>query len=220
MSKKTTIFKKLTSSKPFNADNQLKTKLSMSMGSDANDLNWKASILLNNIPHYTRSYFGKVYVDIIMGIESSLKSLIISLSKKTDSPETIYTAARSKGHKIADLYSEVEKLAKNRIKLLDKKDLVVLGKAKTLTVNNRYDLINVLLYMQEDSMDRILRTDAVSSVLNEKFLHELIKVSYKLSKIANAARSKYCDFPGMMGSDLLTMHNRIDSFYKAMKHKL
>ena len=207
---------KLLGIPPFNAERQLKSKLANSMWVDANDFNWKADILLKNLPHETKSYFGKVYVDLMMGIESSLKSLIISLSAPSITPEDAYINARNKGHKIDALYTEVQKLAKKRVKLLSKLDLKILDEAKTLSVNNRYELITFLLFIQEDSLKRILHADKISSILNEEFLGELLKVAIRLSNIAKKSIKKYCDFPGMSGTQAGILDKRTKLFYTTL----
>lgn len=203
----------------FNSARQLKSTIANSMWKDANDFNWKADILLKNIPHESKSYFGKVYVDIMMGIESSLKSLIVAMSPKGLTPEQTYINVRSKGHRISDLYNEVQRLARQRVKLLDKKDYDVIAIAnQNLSVNNRYDLITFLLHQKQDSLKRILHTDDISLIFNEEFLKKLLIVAIKLASIANRTIKKYCDIQAMSGTNLGKLQKRTDLFYTTLKN--
>ena len=166
-------FHKLLGGRPFNADRQLKYKLSTSFWADSNDFLWRAGLLLKDRPHDTNAYFAKIYVDLIMSAECALKSLIISLSLPTETPEDAYLTARRIGHHLDRLYAEVEQRAKRRVRLLSPADKNILLKANTLGVNYRYDITTFFFLTQEDYIDRAFQRGLVSSVINFDVINEL-----------------------------------------------
>lgn len=212
---------KLLGGHPFNAERQLKYKLSTSFWSDSNDFLWRVELLINNRPHDSNAYFSKMYVDLIMSAECALKSLIISLSLSSETPEVAYLNARKLSHHLDKLYLEVEIRARKRIKLLTKADKIILLKANTLGVGYRYDITTFFFLTQEDHLDRAFKTGLVSSVINYDFIIELQRVLHILKDIAYYSYDKYYGKDSsLMGTNLQKLHDRQDVFFKAMKNKL
>ncbi len=79
----------------------------------------------------------KAVVDLSMAIECSLKSLIISLSKDSETPIASYTKARKLSHYHQKLYKEVEIRAKRRIKL-PRNNKNLMSDLKMLGIGVRY----------------------------------------------------------------------------------
>jgi hypothetical protein len=111
---------------PYNSDLYLKKDISGSFWKDSNDLLWRSKIFRRHIPHDNLSTKSKVYVDLVMAIECSLKSMIVTLSLKSETPEAAYLVARRCSHHLDKLYAEVQKRARNRVKLLGKDEEKVL----------------------------------------------------------------------------------------------
>lgn len=65
----------------------------------------------------------KAFVDLIMSIECSLKSLILGLSLDSESAENAYKKAKGYSHNLDKLYSEVQKRAQKRLKIKKKNKL-------------------------------------------------------------------------------------------------
>ncbi len=206
---------------PFNAERQLKRRISTSFWADANDFLWRVSILKDNRPHDTNSYFAKLYVDLLMSAECSLKSLIISLSKKDETPEEVYLEARKKSHHLDKLYNEVVLRAKRRIKLLSKKEKQILFKANTLGVGYRYDIKTFFFLSQEDFIKRMLEEGDVSSIINFDFINELFTMLHELKKIAKISLDKYYGKDNSLsGNNMEKLENRQNLFFTNVGNKL
>ncbi len=221
MAEKKTNIHKLLGGKPFNADRQLKYKLATSFWADSNDFLWRVGLLINNRPHDSNAYFSKLYVDLIMSAECALKSLIISLSLPSETPEDAYLTARNLSHNLDKLYIEVARRAKNRIKLLTKTDKNILLKANTLGVGYRYDIRTFFFLTQEDYIDRAFQKGLVSSVINYEFINKLYKMLHTLKDISTNSYVKYYGKDNSLsGSNLQKLHDRQDAFFIAMRNKL
>src|SRR5450759_1273553 len=99
-----TSAKKLLKLPPFKPELYVKRTIAVSFWKDSNDLLWRGNIFRQQIGHDTLSTKAKTYVDIIMAVECSLKSMIISLSLKNETPENAYLTARSCSHHLDRLY--------------------------------------------------------------------------------------------------------------------
>ena len=206
---------------PFDAERHLKHKLSTSFWSDSNDFLWRVQGLLNGRPHDTRGYFAKIYVDLIMSAECALKSLIISLSDSNETPEDVYSKARSFSHNLENLYKEVESRAKGKVKLLTKNDRKILLKANTLGVGYRYDITTFFFFIQENNIDRAFEQGKVSSIINYRFINQLYKMLHTLNNIAYQSFQKhYGKDIGVSGTNLTTLKQREKTFFNSVKNKL
>lgn len=203
---------------PYNAEKYIKKDVAASFWKDSNDLLWRVNIFRRYISHDSLSTKSKIYVDLIMAIKCSLKSLIISLSKNDETPESAYLVARNCSHNLDKLYNEVRKRAKNRIKLLYKDDVDILVKANSLGVGYRYDITTFMFISQETWADRSIRKGKVSSVINHTFINGLIKVAHHLSKIAKNAHSKYLEAYAVQNlKKWKTTENRRSAFLETVK---
>jgi hypothetical protein len=221
MNKKKTNLQKLTGGHPFNAERHLKWQLSSSYWKDSNDYLWRVGIIKENIPHESSAFFAKMYVDLLICAECALKSLIISLSKRTTTPEQEYLIARKNSHNLEKLYEKVERRAKRRIKLLSKKDKEILLKANSLGVGFRYDITTFLFLTQEDFVDREFNEGQVSSVINFNFIINFYEMLFNLKKIARKSIDKYYGKDNSIsGKYLKKMTDRRDAFFIAMKNQL
>ena len=185
------IEKQIAKLPPYNANLYVKKTISGSFYYDSNDLLIRANIFRNGISHDSLSTKAKTYVDLIMSIECSLKSMIISLSSKNESPEDAYLKARRCSHNLDKLYIEVKIRAKNRIKLLSKESEAILIKANSLGVGYRYNITSFMFISQESWADRGPRKGKVSSILNHNFINQLTVVASQMMKIASKANEKY-----------------------------
>lgn len=183
--------KKLFELPPFKPELYVKRKIAGSYWNDSNDLLWRGNIFRKQIAHDSLSTKAKIYVDIIMAIECSLKSMIISLSLKDETPENAYLSARSSSHHLGKLYEEVKIRAKNRVKLLSRSQEAIIIKANTLGVGYRYDITAFMFLSQEDWAVRGIKRGLVSSVLNHDFIDELNVVAHQLNKLSGSTLDKY-----------------------------
>lgn len=205
----------------FDADIFLKSTICGSMFRDSHDFLWRVNCILNNMEHSGYSFISKIYVDLLMAIESDLKNLIIALSKQNESPEDAYKVARNKSHNIIKLYYEVELRAKNRLKLLnnnDKKEL--LNKATIIKVSNRYHLFSLLQIRDENPADRDFGLGEYSSLLSLEYVYELRKIAFKLHEIVIIAQSRFTVTVAMSGNDMTEYSNRMKEFKSNMGRKL
>ena len=197
---------------PFNAERQLKATLATTMYTDANDFLLRTNILLKDIELLSYAYLSKIYVDILMSIESNLKTLIIILSKNDETPENVYKEARKHSHKIADLYNEVENRAFRRIKLLSEKNKnELLNNAIKITVNNRYRLVT-LTQIRSEGINTDWGLGEYSNLINYEYIRELQKTAFMIHEITNKASGKYLDRMGMKGTNIEKFDDRFQEF--------
>lgn len=176
---------------PFKPELYVKRTIAVSFWKDCNDLLWRANIFRARIGHDTLSTKAKTYVDIIMAMECSLKSMIVSLSHETETPESAYLVARGCSHHLDRLYNEVKSRAKNRVKLLPNKDVATIIKGNSLGVGYRYDVTGFMFLSQEAWTDRTARTGVVSSILNHDFINQLNTVAHNLNRISGDTSNRY-----------------------------
>ncbi|MDR3711959.1 MAG: hypothetical protein P4L51_04025 [Puia sp.] len=182
---------KLLKLPPYRPELYVKRTVAVSFWKDSNDLLWRATIFSRQIGHDTLSTKAKTYVDLIMAIECSLKSLIMSLSLKDETPESAYLVARRCSHNLDRLYQEVKIRAKNRVKLLDRSAEEIIQKANNLGVGYRYDITAFMFLSQEDWFDRSRRSGWISSVINHDFIGKLHVVAHELNKLSGDTVKKY-----------------------------
>lgn len=197
---------------PFNAERQVKSILSSTMHTDANDFLIRTNLLLKDLDYLSYAYLSKIYVDVLMSIESNLKALIIILSKKEETPEEAYSKARKHSHRINKLYEEVENRASKRLKLLSEKDKEeLLNNAIKITVNNRYRLVT-LTQIRKEGVGRDWGFGEYSKLINYKYIRKLQKIAFEIHKITNKASERYLDRMGMKGINMKKFDKRFKEF--------
>lgn len=212
---------KLSLVPPFNANRQLKRTIASSMYIDANDFLTRVRYLRSDQDLISFSYDSKILVDLLMAAESDLKSIIVSLSRKNESPEDAYLVARNAGHNISRLYSVVESRAFRRLKLLSEKDKkMLLLFYSSFRVSNRYKIITLLKLKKEDPVFRQLRLGEISKLLTEKSIQELHGVVFRLHVLANSALKRYTDYPAMIGTNVKKLHHRMEQFEVTLGRRL
>ena len=195
----------------FNSNTFLKKTMCDSMFLDAIQFLWRVHYLLRNDQFHDRNWYSKIYVDISMAIESDLKAIIIALSKSSEKPEEAYRKARFMSHNIKNLYAEVELRAKNRIKLLSKKDREnLIEKYATLNVSNRYDLVT-FYGIRDDIKNKNFTDKSVKYILAYDSLLEFEKIANKLHEISKKAVQKK-PIIAMNGGNMKKYFKRIDKF--------
>lgn len=200
----------------YNENEYLKARISDGMHVDANQFLWRVYLLLRSSDFTDRNWFSKIYVDLMMAIESNLKSIAISLSPKSETPEQAYKKVRSKGHRIKELYQLVETLAKKRLKLLSPKvKNELLNRYSKLGVSNRYELIT-LYGIWEDIENKNFGENSVKSILQESSLFRLEEIADKLHQISAKARKKNPTIP-ITGRDALKQQKRVKKFRDSVR---
>ena len=186
-----TLSKRLLTLPPFSAEKYVKRTIAVSFWKDSNDLIWRSLIYRKYLEYDSLSTKAKTYVDLLMAIECALKSMIISLSIETESPEYAYLTARRCSHNLDKLCEEVRNRAKNRIRFIPRKDQEIITKANTLGVGHRYHIATLMLITQEDWGDRGLLTGEISSVINHEFINSLFAVASSINKLSSQTQDKY-----------------------------
>lgn len=200
----------------YNENEYLKARISDGMHKDANQFLWRVHLLLRKSDFTDRNWFSKIYVDLMMAIESNLKSIAISLSPKSETPEQAYKKVRSQGHKIKELYQIVETLAKRRLKLLSSKEKnELLNKYSKLGVSNRYELIT-LYGIWENIENKNFSDNSVRSILQESSIFRLEEIANKLHQISLQARKKNPTIP-ITGRDALNHQKQVKKFRNSVR---
>ncbi|GAB3842903.1 hypothetical protein [Hymenobacter jeollabukensis] len=205
----------------FNANQALKRKIASSFAADANDFLWRVGLLKDNRPHDTTSFFAKLYVDLLMSAECALKSLVVSLSPASETPEDAYLKIRSLGHKLDKLYEEVEHRATRRLKLLTPKQRALLMQANNIVVGYRYDITTFFFLSRESRLDRAFQRGPVSSILNYEFITAFYTMLHDLRDLADAAeRKRFGQLAPLTMSQLGKVNKREDDFFAAVGRRL
>ena len=203
---------------PFNADRQLKSLISSTMWTDANDFLHRTNIMLENLEFSSFAYLSKIYIDILMAIESDLKCIIIALSDKSESPEDAYKIARKCSHRIDCLYQEAKTRAFKRVKLLNKKDEVeLLENAIKIKVENRYRLETLIKLRKDGKFNIDWGLGEYSKLLDYNYMLRLQKIAFQLHELSRKISDKYLDSNGMFGTNLGKFDRRFDDFFKNIK---
>ena len=206
---------------PFNADRQLKTHLASAFLTDANDFLWRIDRIIEGADQTNRSYHAKILVDMIMCAECALKSTIISLSEKNESPEDAFKACRKHGHNLEHLFNEAKDRSSRRMKFTDVKDLALLKEANKLGVESRYSNPLKFTLMNSDVMQRMLGDDIVNRVVNPEWIEGFRKVLTRLFLLADAAYKKYrSQDNATLGTNLEKRETRFKTFFTNMKGKV
>jgi len=206
---------------PFNAERQLKSKIARTMVLDSHEFLIRADLLISDPFVFSSSYLSKIYVDLLMSIESSLKSLIISLSQKDEEPEVSYGTARKNSHNIAKLYAEVELRAFRRVQLLSKKNKdELLNNAIKIKVSNRYKMVT-MTDLSSDGHSRFWGDGTYSRLLDHSYIiHRLRKIAQLMHIIARDVEKKYMDMIAIKGQNSEKLFQRFQLFYQNLGGKL
>lgn len=201
---------------PLDPEGFVKAKVAASYRTDAEQLYARAEASLrdSSLPTTKYSMLSKIFVDILMSFECSLKSLIISLSKSDESPEQAYKEARGCGHKIGKLCKKVQGRSYNRLEFVSSKEENMLHEAGDIGIFVRYesDALKLKIGVQDDrlfskpnSMDKTIRS--------EEWICTMLDLSYKLSAIAHESGSRYmARYLNTTGTDREKGNQRLKQF--------
>ncbi|MDN0082064.1 hypothetical protein QU487_04755 [Crenobacter sp. SG2305] len=138
-----------------------------------------------------RNFRAKAIVDLAMSLECSLKSLVISLSKDSESPNDAYKKARKCSHDLRGLYEEVASRAKNRLAIKKIND-EIFNDLKSLKVGSRYSFEVFLLRFQADKSKVFIGEDLISRTIdNPEWVSRLRSEAVTINKLAEQCHSKY-----------------------------
>ena len=140
------------------------------------------------------SFEAKKFVILKFSVECSLKSLIVSFSKKNELPEAVYKKIRRYGHNIVRLYEECNMRSNHRYKLFSKSFASSISLINRFGVEIRYDL-DFTKWFRNQKWHRGIG-DVSSIVIENEFRKRFLNEAKKLNKLATArdvARfSKHC----------------------------
>lgn len=157
-----------------------------------------------------RGIRAKMFVDLAMSLECSLKSLIISLSKDDESPIDAYKKARSYSHNLDKLYKEVKERSKNRFKL-PKKNAGLFIDLADLGISSRYSYELWMLRIQAEDRDLFLGNDLLSRTLDD--YNWGIEVRNEAGRLNNCAVDCHSRF---MSRHSILSGKRLSAFGDAM----
>jgi hypothetical protein len=187
------------------------------MWTDANDFLHRSQIILENLEFSSFAYLSKIYIDILMAIESDLKCIIIALSEKSETPELAYTVARKCSHKIDLLYKEAKKRAFRRAKLLKRIDeSELLENAIKIKVDNRYRLMTLMKLRKDGKFNIDWGLGEYSQLLDYSYIIKLQKIALDLHDLADKISDKYLDKCAMKGTNLGKFDKRLEEFFKTV----
>src|SRR5262249_54870945 len=75
---------------------------------------------------------SKLFVDLLFCSECALKSLVVSLSAMSETPEDAFKKAKALSHRVSDLAREVRLRAPGRLRFIGKQKLAVLAAAQAV----------------------------------------------------------------------------------------
>jgi hypothetical protein len=164
-----------------------------------------------------RAFRAKAIVNLCMSIECSLKSLIISLSKDSETPKGAYKKARSCGHKIEDLHTEMALRAKKRFST-PKRDEEVFNDLQKLKVESRYSFEVWLLRIQADKTKFFAGEDLISSTIdNKEWASRVRKEAVTINNLAKECHSKYMAKHAILsGKKFETFNKELNNFLSSL----
>jgi hypothetical protein len=197
----------------FDAERHLKCRLASFFWSDANDFMWRIDLVQKTDMQH-RSFRAKLFVDMLMASECSLKSIIFSMSPKTETAEAAYKLMRGCGHDLRSLSAEAAKRCKGRVAFLTPKQTAILQQAADLGVRTRYGVDIFFMLRHEDPKGSFFRTGKVTSTLEDhKWLNEFYRVVAAIFKASKAASKRVCEKRrGMLGTDIPAWSQRVKAF--------
>lgn len=180
---------------PFDADRKLKADIAAYFFSDAHYYLRRSKLVYDNPTAFEpfSTVEIKNFVDMLFTSECSLKSLIMSLSPQSESPENAYKKLRDCGHKLELLINEVKKSAKNRLKFLNQNEIEFLTNANDIGIGKRYSLEFYLSLRGETFKERTSYSGKYSQWLSREKLKKFIEVNELLLNIADNSFKRYCN---------------------------
>jgi hypothetical protein len=181
----------------FYLETQVKCWISRHYLRDAHEWIRAYNILNDNDPDYlAKSFEAKKVICLRFSLECSLKSLIMSLSKRAESANGAYGVLRRHLHNLNALYQECLSRARGRYRIITPSFTSKLVKIANLGVGIRYDLDLMTAYRRQSPREKILVDGPVSEViLNDSFRKEFVRETIKLyrqaSKIHDARFAKH-----------------------------
>ena len=160
---------------------------------------------------------AKIFVEMLMATECAFKSIILSLSPKTETPEEAYKLMRDCSHDLSKLAAEAGKRCRRRIAFLDRKELAVLQQASAVGVRSRYSVDVFFMLSQEALEDRFFGSGKISATLEDdawmSAFYNVVKRAFIISKRASSIG---CDKQrAILGSDSKKVDDRFKQFLKA-----
>lgn len=158
-----------------------------------------------------RNFRAKIIVDLLMSIECSLKSLIISLSIDNEPPEIAFKKLKNLSHSLEKLYEEVASRSKNRFKIhrLNKK---LFNDLKKLGVRSRYAYEICSIRTQSNSGPYYLGNDLISLTIDDpRWAISLRNEAVIFNNLATKCQVKY------LSKHAILSGNKISTYDAALK---
>jgi hypothetical protein len=164
-----------------------------------------------------RLFRAKAIVDLIMSLECSLKSLIISLSKDSEKPFEAYQNARKVNHDIDKLFNECSKRAKNRFQI--PKRPCIFDDISALGIGSRYSLEIWLIRFNSDFKGIFLGKDLISRTIdNYNWGKNLRSEAVRFYKNASRALTRFLDPHAIRSGKRISIHNaELNQFVSEIK---
>lgn len=208
----------LGQAKKFNPSRSVKHSIASCFNTDANLFIEKYDCLIRHTDSMqNRNFRSKAIIDLLMSIECSLKSMIISLSKDSEEPSNSYLKARKKGHNIVDLFDECSKRSKNKLRFMKKPNIFV--DVSRLGVDKRYSFEIWTLRLKSAEIDLFFGNDLVSKTIdNPIWAKDLRKLAIQLLKLSSKAIKKYLDpHSVLIGKKFSQRDNKLNKFLLGVK---
>lgn len=194
----------------FDADMQVKAMIASCFIRDGADLlevfsmGWGSD--RNNL-----SYRSKLFVNLRMAVECSLKGLVIVHSEETESPEDAYQAARRPGHSLAKLLATVQARSKWTKSYFRKASDTDIAQVDEMKVGLRYEVDMAAEFSKETFEEQILDSGLMSGTIgSDKWMMSLLNHAHYIGKKARKAfKQKLHDHTGHVSVDAEKRSKRI-----------
>ena len=137
---------------------------------------------------------SKMIVNLIMSLECSLKSLIISLSEDKHTPKEAYQEARSLSHKIDKLYEQAKIKSKKRFKIPPKNEILFQDLIDLKLINSRYsyEVWRLIMNSNVSANTYIINENIIDKTVdNVEWFQSLRKEAAFLNDAAYKCYTKY-----------------------------
>jgi len=207
------LLKSLNKPKKFNTTKSIKGLFANRFLTDGNLFITTYDLVSKTEYFQNKNYRAKIIVELMMSIETSLKSLILSLSKDDETVINAYKKAKGCSHDINKLYHEVKCRSKNRIKILDKPKIFV--DIKNLKVSSRYSIELFLIeYDNKNKEDKLIN----KTINNSKWVLELRNYAVQFNNLASRSYSRFMQKHTILnGKDFSERNKELTSFIEKLK---
>lgn len=175
----------------FYLETQVKCQIATHFLRDARDwLNIYKILETQQKDYISMSFEAKKYSNLRFSLECSLKSLIMSLSKKNESASKAYRIIRGHKHNLINLYKECLSRGGKKCRVISPRFSSKVEKIENVGVGIRYDMDFKTAYKRQSLKELFIDGPISAVVLDNAFRKEFFHEAFEIYKRASKVRSR------------------------------